>query len=372
MEIGFSFMSLGDAQRRSGGLVEFGFVRVPYAISYEAYVATQRPFTPLDPVGFGLLFILEFAVMVAGIGFVLVAVRVTFLLGATPWRSANLAKGIGVFALGGLPILGIWMGRKISARKMLREHNEFLRASFGRLHCRDQRFIEVQDEGVIFGCACKTPLIPWPQLSTLSETESNFVIAAGSEMHIIPKPAFPTEAERTEFRTMLSEKLHQTKTLTARTIEFECRNADWRNARWLLFKAGGWKFQAMMAVSACVGTIMILSFAPAFDDHARFTAPFIAAACIFAAIVLMLVVLLRRKPARYRGLLKVSFAEDAIYVQSPVSEIRIPWHMVTGCIGDKRSLILIQRPFSMLLIPVRSMLRAQGEYIIERLRAKLL
>lgn len=346
-------------------------MRVSYPISYESFVALQPPFAPIAPMGRGLFFFYQFAVPVAGIGFELIAVRVAYLLGWTSWRSAALSHGFAILALGALPVFGVVMARRISARKARRDHAEFLRGNYEHLHCRDSRFVELTPEGLSFGCACENRLHPWSEFSTLLETQAVFIVVTRQDIQIIPKDAFPSEAARTEFRTLLSEKLNENKSLHARTIDFVCTPADWRNASWLRLKSGGWVRVLVLAWSVCVGIAMVLFFAPIFDDSARVAPPFIAAACVFALLVLALLLVFRRKPLRYLGPLKVSFADDAIYVQSPSSEGRVPWSHITGCAGDNKSMVFLYRPLSILLIPLRAIPPAQSQYIFELLKAKL-
>jgi len=346
-------------------------MRVTYPISYQAFTALQPPFMPIAPVGRGLFFFYQFAVPVAGIGFELIAVRVAYLIGWTAWRSADLTHGFAILALGALPVLGVVVARRMSARKARRDHDDFLRGNYQRLHCRDNRFVELTTEGLSFGCACKSALHPWPQLSTVVETPHVFVIVTRMETQIIPKDAFPSEAARTEFRTLLSEKLNENKSLQARTIEFVCTPADWRNASKLRLKSGGWIKLLALAGSVCWGIAMILFFAPIFDESARVAPPFVAAACVFALLVVVLLVVFRRKPFRYLGPLKVSFGDDAMYIQSPTSEARVPWNQITGCAGDRTSMVFLYRPFSILLIPLRAIPPAQGQYIFELLKTKL-
>ena len=346
-------------------------MRVTYPISYQAFTALQPPFAPIAPMGRGLFFFYQFAVPVAGIGFELIAVRIAYLLGWTSWRSADLAHGIAIFALGAIPVLGVVMARRISARKARRDHDDFLRGNYERLHCRDNRFVELAPDGLSFGCACRSKLHPWSQLSTVVETPHVFVIVTRMDTQIIPKDAFPSEAARTEFRTLLSEKLNENKSLQARTIEFVSTPSDWRNASLLRFKSGGWVRVLVLLWSVCVGIAMILFFAPIFDDSARVATPFVAAAGLFALLVVVFLAAFRRKPLRYLGPLKVSFAEDAIYIQSPTSEARVPWSHITGCAGDRKSMVFLYRPLSILLIPLRAIPPAQSQYIFELLKAKL-
>jgi hypothetical protein len=352
-------------------LLESAPMRISYAVSYEAFVALQPPFVPQDPPGRGLFFFFQFAGALAGIGFMLLAVRIAYLLGWSPWPSAPLPRALAELALGGLPILGIWIARRRSARSTRRQHDEFLRDQYTRLHCREQRFVEVTEEGLVFGCDCKTAMRPWNLLTALVETPLGFVVSGGRETQVIPNNAFADEAGRTEFRALLSEKLNQDKTLSARTLEIECTREDWHNAGWLAFRVGGWVRAATFAFMACAGVGMILYFGPFVDYDARFDPPFVAAAAAFVTVVAILILVFRRKPVRYLGPLKISFAEDAIYVQSPTSESRIPWHHVTGCMIDKKCLILTSRSFGLLLIPGRFITPTQGKYILEILREKL-
>lgn len=346
-------------------------MRVTYLVSYDSFVALQPLFAPNAPMGHGLGFFLMFAIPVAGVGFELIAVRVAYLLGWTSWRSANLTHGFAILALGALPVLGVVIARRVSARNARSNHEGFLRGNYERLHCRDNRFVEATPEGLSFGCACKSKLRPWSQFSTFLETPAAFIIVTRQDTQIIPKDAFPSEAARTEFRSLLSEKLNENRSPHARAIEFVCTRADWRDASLLRIKSGGWLQIVGSAVFVCLGIVMILFYGPFFDNGARVAPPFIAAACLFALIVVILFAAFRRKPSRYLGPLKVSFAEDAIYIQSPSSEGRIPWNQVTGCAGDRKSMVFLYRPLSILLIPLRAIPPAQSQYIFELLKAKL-
>jgi hypothetical protein len=346
-------------------------MRLTYTIPYEAFVALQPPFVSEEGPGLGLMLFFQFAGALAGIGFMLMAVRAAHIVGWTPWPSAPLYRGAIEFALGAFAVVGVWYFRRRSAKSMQREHTEFLRDSYSRLHCRSARFVEVTDEGLVFGCDCKKAINPWNRLSAVVESPLGFMIAGGRETQIVPSAAFGSEAQRTEFRQLLSDKLNENKTFNARTIEFECVAEDWRNAAWLRFKAGGWLRAIGVAILACFGAGMILYFGPMVDYDARFDPPFVAGAIAFVALVLLLLWMRRRRPKPYLGPLKVAFAEDAIYVQSRASESRVPWHQVTGLLIDRKCLILVQRFTTVLLIPGRYISPVQGRYIVELLREKL-
>ncbi|HKV05269.1 MAG TPA: YcxB family protein [Candidatus Acidoferrales bacterium] len=346
-------------------------MRITYSFPYEAFVALQPPFVPLDRPELGLILFFQFAGALAGIGFMLITVRIVHLFGWTPWPSAPMYRGAAEFALGGFAVAAVWYFRRRSAQSMRREHDEFLRDRYARLHCRNERFFEATDEGLVFGCNCSNELVPWSRLTAMVESPLGFVVAGERDSHIVPNTGFANAAQRTEFRRLLSENLNRNKTLSARTVEFECSRRDWRDAGWLRFKAGGWTRVVALTVQACGGVGMILYFGPFVDYDARFDSPFVAAAVAFVAIVVILMLVIRRRPSGYFGPLKASFAEDAIYVQSPVSESRVPWPQVTGCMIDRKCLILVQSSLAMLLIPSRYISPVQGGYIMKLLSEKL-
>ena len=220
------------------------------------------------------------------------------------------------------------------------------------------------------GCDCQVDERPWTDFVTLAETNKGFLLCTKSQVLFVPSDSFPSEGERTEFRAMLSEKLRENKSLTARPIEFTCTGEDWRDAKWLQFKMGGWiRWLALFAV-ACADAVLIAFFAPFFDEGARWSPALTAGACVFALILLILVPKLQGKPPENRAPLKIWISEDAIYAQSPTAESRIPWTRVLGCMGDKRCLVLLLSDRSTILLPKRFIDVAHREAIEVLLRAR--
>ena len=311
------------------------------------------------------------ATVCAGVGFILLTPHLLPWIDHAPART-NLAQAIGVFSVSVISLLCVRGGRRLSERKTLAQQEDFLRDSYARLHCRDRRFVETTEEGLMIGCDCEEVLREWPQLTTMAETDKYFALCTNMEVLNIPKTAFPTEGDRTEFRATLAQHLTGTKPATARAVQFVCEREDWRNASWLQFKMGGWMRVASLLYLLCAVPAFGLFLIPYFDVNAEnLSASLISGACIFGLALVLVTLLLRHKKFRHALPTKVSFAEDAIYVEYPVAEARIPWTHVTGCIADKKSLLLGQRDKSVILIPQRCMAPAQREYILEMLRQKI-
>lgn len=82
--------------------------------------------------------------------------------------------------------------------------------------------------------------------------------------------------------------------------------------------SAGWLMVAALEV------VVILFFVPFFNDIGRLAPPFEVGACAFVLLLAFATSLLRQKRTMIESPLKIWVAEDAIYLQSPVSEARIP------------------------------------------------
>jgi hypothetical protein len=345
-------------------------MRASYSISQDTFVGLQPPFLAIEPLGRGLFFFLHFVTIFTGVGFVLVFAHVAFLMWQSPPPSTSLIDATVVFGLGLLVLMGVWVARKLLIRSSQNQHEQFLRDSYTRLHCREDRFVETTEDGLEYGCACKTSSVPWPKFTMLAESNGAFVLFIGAEVLVVPKGAFPSEADRTEFRAILSQRLSHDRSLTARAIEFVCDQKDWRNARWLQFKRGGWIGMARLTGLAALESVMPLFFIPFFDVRSPWSGPFVAGAGFFGLLIVGLAIIARRKPPLYGLPLKAWFSEEVIYLQSPVAEGRIAWSQVSGCFADKRSIILVNNGQVFLLIPQRCIAPTQREYFEALIRKK--
>ncbi len=264
----------------------------------------------------------------------------------------------------------LWLSRRHSTKSALRQQKEFLDYSYARLHCAKARFLETCEEGILSGCNCGCELTAWQQFTSLMEIDKHFILATRFSRLVLPKAAFQLEADRTEFRTLVSEKLSQ-QIAVARSVEFTCTSNDWRNARWLEFKLGGWLRLFALFSFACIEAVTSLYLVTFYGVEGLFTPQVWAGACCFAALLLALVPLFQKKPVRPIAQMKVSFADDAIYIQSAASLSRVEWSRVKGIVADKNCIVLAYEKKLMLLIPQRSIHPVQRPYLAEILETKL-
>jgi YcxB-like protein len=358
---------------RTPVLLESPIMRVTYSLSYETFVGLQPPFKAIEPIGRGLSFFIHFAIVLTGVGFVLFTSSLSLFsfLDSSSLSGPVLLKAIEVSSVGALALAVVWSVRKVSARRARSEQEVFLRDSFNRLHCRHQRFVETSEDDLRFGCPCKTQLRPWSQFMTLAETDKGFVLCTRAEALVIPKDAFASEGERTEFRAVLTQRLTHGKSLAARAIDVTCNREDWRDAQRLQFKLGGWVRSVGFAMLALVDAALILFFVPFFDESGRVSPPQIAGAVCFGFLLIVLNHLLRRNPPRHLLPVKIWLAEDAIYLQSAIAESRIPWDEVSTCVADHKCLLIVQRDHSLILIPQRFVTSEQRRGLLELLRTKV-
>jgi hypothetical protein len=346
-------------------------MRVNYGVSFESFAGLEPAFQPVAPLAAGVRFSLALVIEILGAAFVLLFVHGASLLGFTAETGGSVVRAAIAFVLAAACLGTVWGWRKWQGRKTLREHTDFQRLKYGKLHCPNRRFVETWESGLLFGCDCGAQQMPWSGISTLLENERDFIIASAVQTEAVPKAAFASEAERTRFRALLSEKMTANKDLTARSVEFAYTAQDWRNAEWLQFKMGAWKRELLLAVMACWATGLSLVFLQFINDIHELTPAYYAGGVVFAAMLIAVSSAVRRPRVQTGIPFKVGFAEDAIYVESPVVEMRILWQAVTGCLADKKSLLFIHSRKRLLLIPLRSMAPLQGMYVFRMLSAKL-
>jgi hypothetical protein len=346
-------------------------MRVVYSLSFESYNKLQPPFEAIGPIGRGLFFFLYFVTIVVGVGVAMLSGQLYSLLRHLPASAPGWLGSAEVFGFGVILLAGVWVFRKLSARQANKEHHDFLRESYARLHCQDRRFVETTEEGIVFGCDCKTSADRWADVLSWSELEDDFVVWSRRNLVSIPKEAFDSEGERTLFRRTLSECAGATRVALSRSVEFCANRGDWRRAKWLLFKRGSWVRSSVLLLCAIGGASFILFALPFFGASNGWSAPNLIGACGFTFGAVFLLDPLRRSPHGSRIPMKVWFAEDAIYVRSDRFAFRIPWGMIVWCQGDSKILLFYYRPGSVLLIPLRAIPQLQLKYVIESILLRL-
>jgi hypothetical protein len=254
-------------------------MRVSYSLSFETYKKLQPPFEAIEPLGRGLFFALYLVTIEVGVGFTMLTVQLYALLSDLPAPEPGWLASLEIFGFGAALLAGVWGFRKLSARRAVREHGEFLRDSYDRLHCRDRRFVETTKDGVVFGCDCKTEAETWAHVRSWWEMDGEFLLSTRRNTVSIPKEAFVTEGERTEFRATLSG--YAGKDALSEIAKFFANRGDRKRARWLLFMGGGWvRSGALILWAGCVAVFILMAL-PFFGSNDAWSVPSVIGACGF-------------------------------------------------------------------------------------------
>src|SRR5438309_2699619 len=140
-----------------------------------------------------------------------------------------------------LGVCAYLLDRRSLRRWRTRRERELL-AAYERIHCRDSRTVEATSESLALRCKCGLVARPWAELTGFTETHSFLIPITRSESLPIPKSAFASEGEVTEFRRLILDKLHTDRPFNACPIEFAHTRADFWRAKWLhVRRGGGWR-----------------------------------------------------------------------------------------------------------------------------------
>jgi len=169
----------------------------------------------------------------------------------------------------------------------------------------------------------------------------------------IPKSAFTSAAEMTEFRALVTGKLNQDKPLTSRHFDFVRTSVDYRQARFLhLLKGGGWRgVLKSLAVFACAVYTVVALWRPLAAHN-----PAILAGLIGGIVGLPLLKFMRQRRKYYFGPLTVYFSDEGLYLQDPHNQSRIPWSQFIGYVEDSKTLLLYHNPKLYRSVPKRALI----------------
>jgi YcxB-like protein len=337
--------------------LECSIVKLTYAIKIDDFKALRPPFTLR-------------AGSNAGFKGVLVACALIALLGVF-----TLAEGMGILVGGfliGLGAVGVtvtYFYEQRSVRTKREAHEKSISEAFRQIHCRDQRVFAVDEGGFTVSCGCSTVTRPWSGLASFSENDTHFAFGTNAGGQILPKSAFSSEAQITEFRAFVSGKLNQDKSVASPHIDFACTSEDYRAAYWLhILKGGGWRHLGkMLATSAFAtwGCVVIWRYVSASRDPVVLVG---LIALLVGAPVFGMVMRSRKKG--YLGQLRLYFGDEGLHAQYPATQSRRPWSQFIGYIEDKNVIVLYLSPKFRTVIPKRA-LTGQGVRLQALIKAKL-
>src|SRR6202035_4935615 len=110
-----------------------------------------------------------------------------------------IVQGLGISTGGFLIGLGVcsaalaYVFDKRSVSKTRERYNRNLADAYQRIHCRDHRTLEVEQDGFTASCKCGAVTRPWPELARFSENKSLFFVGTKTDAQLVPKAAFSSE-----------------------------------------------------------------------------------------------------------------------------------------------------------------------------------
>lgn len=193
---------------------------------------------------------------------------------------------------------------------------------------------------------------PWSELTGLRETESHLAVATKMGWEILPKSAFQSQGEITEFRSLVTARLNENRPVSSRFFDVQHKRDDYRQAYVLhTLKGGGWRgLLTVLFRFACVGA-GVLVIANVLKSAER--AVLCGMVGIFWGIQLLQFVSNRRK--HYLGPLRVYFGDAGLHLQDPRGQARHSWSQFIGYLEDARLILLYHNPRLYRIIPKRAL-----------------
>ena len=332
-------------------------MKLTYAINIEDFSALRPPFKTRAGENAGFKGALGACGLIALLGVFTLIVGMGILVG-------GFLIGLGIVAA-----TAAYFYEQRSVRIKREVHDKSISEAFQQIHCRDQRVFAVDENGLTASCACAIVTQPWSELASVSENATHFALGTKAGGHVLPKSAFSSESQITEFRAFVSVKLNQDKSVTSPHIDFTCTPEDYRAAYLLhTFQGGGWRYAAKrLATSAFAtwGCLVIWRYVSASRDPV-----------VLVGLIAMLVgapafgMIMRSRKKRYLGPLRLYFSDDGLHAQYPAKQSRRPWSQFIGYLEDKKVILLYLSPKFRTVIPKRA-LAGQGALLKTLIKAKL-
>ena len=236
-----------------------------------------------------------------------------------------------------------------------------------RLYTAAKREFEVTEKDFTAACRCGKLTMPWSEMTQFSERPSHFYVGMKRAGHLIPKSAFGTEGEITEFRRLLSSKLQAQKQLSDRHLSFACRKEDYRWARILhVVNGGGYRkiLSDLLRLACFIITIRVMRTSIAPYNKALFFG-------VFGGLSgLVLLRLARTRTRYYLGPIKIYFSDEGLHLQDPATLSRNSWSQFIGYLESSHVLLLYHNPRFYRVIP-KSALTTEGAAFRALVESKL-
>ena len=165
--------------------------------------------------------------------------------GQRPPAAALASIAVGLLLCAG----AYWLDRRSSGASTPGANRNCWRL-YDRIHCRNARVLEADAESLTLSCDCG---LVAEALDRTDRLYRDAVVSDPAHAHgllPIPRSAFATEGELTEFRRLILEKLHTDRPFNACPIEFAHTRADFWRAKLLhVRKGGGWRRMVKLGIA---------------------------------------------------------------------------------------------------------------------------
>lgn len=274
--------------------------------------------------------------------------------GLRPPAAALASIGVGFL----LCACAYWLDRRSERRKHARREQELL-AAYDRIHCRSARVLEADAESLTLSCECGLVAKPWTDLTGFTETQSFLIPLTRTDSFPIPRSAFATEGELTEFRRLILEKLHIDRPFNACPIEFAHTRADFWRAKLLhVRKGGGWRRLMKLGIPAAAFLYII---GAAVVGARSGQAPTWVAPVALGGFAFFLALTVRPQQ-RYYGTLRIYFSEEGFHVVDPASQSRRRWNELAGYLESRHLYLLYLNPRLYRIVPKSALGNRAGEF----------
>ena len=320
-------------------------MQITYGISFDEF-RTLQP-TPRQHAGRT-----AFALIMGVICVSLIGPGAALVLQQTSAGQAPPDVALASMALGAaLGAVGYLLDRRSLRRWRLRRE-QALAAAYGRIHCRDSRTVEATSESLSMTCKCGLLARPWTELTGFTETPSFLIPLTRHESFPVPKSAFASEGELTEFRRLILDKLHTDRPFNACPIEFAHTRADLWHAKWLhVRKGGGWRrvLKIAFVMAGFLYAILVIFAGARIGEAPAWLVPLALGAFVFFLTRTL------RLRQHYFGPLQMYFGEEGFHVVDPGSQSRRRWNELAGYLEDRHVYLLYLNPKLYRIIPKRAL-----------------
>ena len=323
-------------------------MKLDYGIAFENFRQLQTSFTIRAGRNPGFKGVLVACVLMALLGVFCIAKGMGFAVGA-------FLIGLGVAAS---IVAYVYDVRSVSKAKQ--DHDQKIEAAYRRVHCRERRVFQANENGFTASCQCGTVTRPWTELTGFSETDNHFALATKLGWEVLPKSAFQSQGEITEFRSLVTTRLNANRLATSRFIDFQHKRQDFRRAYILhTLKGGGWRGPARVLFRfACLG-VGVIVIANALSSSNRT----ILLGMIGVFFAIQLLQFATNKREHYLGPLRIYFGDSGLHLRDPRSQSRHSWSQFIGYLENSHLILLYHNPRLYRIVPKRALAGHSLEFL---------